>query len=79
MNSGEVPLEKRIERDVADLQTRVTVLEMRYGDINRAFLRVEDLIRDQEKRLNALAVKIAVGAGGGASLVSWLLQSLGGR
>jgi hypothetical protein len=36
---------------------------------------LETLIRDQEKRLNQIAVKIAIGAGGGASAVTWIIQT----
>lgn len=68
----------QLARDVADLKTRVTVLEMRYGDIHKSMKDLEALIRDQEKRLNSLAVKIAIGAGGGASAITWLIQTLFG-
>jgi hypothetical protein len=66
----------QLARDVADLKTRVTVLEMRYGDIHKSMKDLEALLRDQEKRLNHLAVRIAVGAGGGASAVTWIIQTV---
>lgn len=69
----------QLARDVADLKTRVTVLEMRYGDIHKTMKDLESLMRDQEKRLNQLAVKIAIGAGGGASAVTLLLQIMFGN
>ena len=68
----------QLARDYADLKTRVTVLEMRYGDIHKTMKDLETLMRDQEKRLNQLAVKIAIGAGGGAYAVTLLLQMMFG-